>query len=107
MELKKIRKQYTKLTQEEFAKLLNINYETYRSYELKKRKPSIDVLIKIANYFNISLDYLVGRKFQGGLSTDEYELISMYRQLIEPEQKRVMGFLEFETSLKENLKKEN
>lgn len=104
--LEKLRKQ-NKITQKDFAKELGVPYTTYNAYELSKSIPTLDTLIKIADYFNVSLDYLVGRNFQGGLSTDEYELINMYRQLIEPEQKRIMGFLEFETSLKENLKENN
>lgn len=103
--LEKLRKQ-TKLTQKKFANELGIPYTTYNAYELSKSIPTLDTLIKIADYFNVSLDYLVGRNFQGGLTTDEYELISIYRDLKEDEQKRLLGFAKFSHSLNENLKKE-
>lgn len=103
MKLKKIRKEKN-ITQTEMANYLKISLGTYSNYENGLTQPPFKTLIQIADYFNVSTDYLLGRDFQGGLSTDEYELISMYRQLIQPEQKRVLGFLEFETSLKENLK---
>ncbi|MDR3348848.1 MAG: helix-turn-helix domain-containing protein [Acidaminococcales bacterium] len=34
---------------------------TFANLESMKRKPSFEVLIALANYFNVSLDYLVGR----------------------------------------------
>lgn len=48
------------LSQLELAKLLNINNSTLSQYEAGNRIPSDDIKIKIAKYFNVSLDYLVG-----------------------------------------------
>lgn len=50
-----------KLSQIEFAKILNISNTTLSQYESGKRIPSDDVKIQIADYFNVSLDYLFGR----------------------------------------------
>ena len=52
-----------KSTQKQIADMLGIAEVSYRRYEINQRKPSIDVLIKLANFYNISLDELVGRKF--------------------------------------------
>lgn len=49
------------LSQKEFAKILNISNSTLSQYESNVRVPSDDIKIKIANYFNVSLDYLLGR----------------------------------------------
>lgn len=49
------------LTQEELSKKLNITRSALGNYELGIREPSVELLIKIADYFNISLDYLLCR----------------------------------------------
>jgi len=40
---------------------IGINRVTYTGYETGKHDPSIDILIKLADYFKTSIDYLVGR----------------------------------------------
>lgn len=50
------------ITQVEMAKYLNIKQTTYSKYELGKINIPIEMLIKIADYYDVSLDYLVGRK---------------------------------------------
>ena len=39
----------------------NITLRTYQRYETGEREPSSSTLIKLADYFNVSLDYLTGR----------------------------------------------
>lgn len=106
MKLKELRER-KKITQEELAKLLKIEQNTYSNYEKEKTQPKLETLIKIADFYNVSLDYLLERKNIGGLSTQEYELITMFRQLIDSEQKRVIGYLKMELELSENLKTSN
>lgn len=48
-------------TAKEFADILNIPYNTYTAYENQKREPKLEMLIKIADLLNISLDDLLGR----------------------------------------------
>jgi len=48
-------------TQSGTAEALNIATTTVSSYENNVNEPSLDMLIKIANYFNVSVDYLLGR----------------------------------------------
>lgn len=50
------------LTQEELSKKIEVSPSTIRMIELEKRKGSDTVVTKIANYFNVSLDYLNGRE---------------------------------------------
>jgi transcriptional regulator with XRE-family HTH domain len=47
------------LTQEELAKKVGITTASIGMYETNSRKPSYDVLKKIANYFKVSHDYLL------------------------------------------------
>lgn len=48
------------LNMKELAKLLNIPYTTYVGYEKGQRDPSSDVLIKIADFYNTTVDYVLG-----------------------------------------------
>lgn len=48
-------------TQQEIADYLNIKQTTYSKYELGKINIPIEVFIKLADYYGVSLDYLVGR----------------------------------------------
>lgn len=47
--------------QVELAEYLNIKQTTYSKYELGKINIPIDVFIKLADYYDVSIDYLVGR----------------------------------------------
>ncbi|MBO0530365.1 MULTISPECIES: helix-turn-helix domain-containing protein [Clostridium] len=49
------------MTQEQLGKLLNITKQAVYSYEKGDNEPTIDALVKIADIFNVSLDYLLGR----------------------------------------------
>lgn len=45
----------------ELAKYLNIDQSTYSDYETGKINIPLEQLIKIADFYNVSLDYLAGR----------------------------------------------
>jgi transcriptional regulator with XRE-family HTH domain len=47
-------------TQEDTAKELNIGRVTYCRYETGEREPDLETLQKIAQYFNVTTDYLLG-----------------------------------------------
>lgn len=49
-----------RMSQLELAKALNISNTTLSQYENGLRTPSDEIKIKIANYFNVSIDYLLG-----------------------------------------------
>jgi len=58
--IKSLREQCS-LTQIEFAKILNISNTTLSQYEAGNRVPSDEIKIKIADFFDISVDFLLGR----------------------------------------------
>ena len=60
MRLKELRKKKG-LSQLRLATELNTTQNTISRYETGEREPGIDELIKIADYFNVSVDYLIGR----------------------------------------------
>ncbi|MYL50287.1 helix-turn-helix domain-containing protein [Halobacillus litoralis] len=57
-------RQSKKMTQSELAEKLNITRGTYAHYEIEKRKPDYDTLQKIADFYDVSTDYLLGRTEQ-------------------------------------------
>ncbi len=48
-------------TQGQVAIYCDITEKAYQNYELMTREPKIEILIKIADLFDVSIDYLVGR----------------------------------------------
>lgn len=73
---------------EKVAEYLNVSIQTISNYENEKRDMTPDTIIKLAEYFNVSTDYLLGKsdirnpentdldKLQIGLSTKDYSNIS-------------------------------
>ena len=47
-------------TQTEIAKLLHVSQNTYSQYEIGTTRFPLDVVIKLAEYYGVSVDYLVG-----------------------------------------------
>lgn len=48
------------LTQKDISKYLNVSQVAYSYYEIGKRQIPIDLLIKLAEYYDTSVDYLLG-----------------------------------------------
>ena len=61
MRLKKLRKAKG-LSQTQLANELGMIKQTYSNYENEKREPNIATLIKLADYFDVSVDYLIGHE---------------------------------------------
>lgn len=95
MNLKKLRKEYGK-TQTEIAKDLGIMQNTYCNYENGVFEPSIEMLIKIADYFGVSLDYICDRKFTnkiGHIPAEKAELVQSILSLDDIQSKQVDAFI--------------
>lgn len=58
--LKRFRKQF-KVTQKQAAEIAGVAERVFQSYEYGKVVPTVTVVIALADYFDVSLDYLVGR----------------------------------------------
>ena len=56
--LKKIRKQ-KKLNQQKVAFDLHISRESLSHYENGKREPSLELLVEMSKYFNVSINFLI------------------------------------------------
>lgn len=58
--LKQLREQ-SRLSQKDVADYLGITRQAVASYELAKREPDYEILKKLADYFGVSVDYILGR----------------------------------------------
>jgi len=100
--LKELRSQQ-KISQEELAKALGVSRSTIAGYETKSREPDLSTLVKIAAFFNVSVDYLLDSsedsclKFK--LTNEEKKLLRNISSLTPNQLAKLNEFLE---SLKEN-----
>ena len=67
MKLKELRENLNE-TQISLAKKLNIPYHNYNKYELQQVEPDLETLMKIADFYNVSVDYLIDHKTNNELS---------------------------------------
>ena len=49
------------ITQEQLGQVLNVQKSAISKYELGRTQPSTDILEKLADYFEVSIDYLLGK----------------------------------------------
>ena len=101
-EILKTLRQEDGLTQNQLAKNIGIGQSTIVGYERGDREPTASNLIKYANYFNVSMDYLVGRTDELGamitspatqsLSNREKRVLALFRKMSFAEQNRYIGF---------------
>ena len=59
--LKSLRKSNGYSTMQEFCAAADISFSTYQNYESGKRVPTAEILVKLADFYNVSIDYLLGR----------------------------------------------
>lgn len=57
--LKQLRKEKG-VSQKEISNAIGITLSAYSNYEQGIREPSIDIIIKLCKYFDVSADYLLG-----------------------------------------------
>lgn len=63
------------LNQVEFAKIFNVTKQTVSNWESGKRKPDNDTIVKIANFFDVTTDYLLGNDSKK--NTDDTDLFNL------------------------------
>ena len=75
------------LTQEEISDIIGVKLSTYQKYERDVISPPYDTLIKIAKYYNVSTDYLLGLQEQPNplamlnISVNDKKFIEIYSEL--------------------------
>lgn len=80
--LKQLRAEKKK-SQGDLASLLSISRTSYCKYETDRHEPSVEYLVKLANYYDVTVDYLVGNADSRNCPTltpqDEAEILHKYR----------------------------
>lgn len=83
----------------QFAIASNIPYSTVRGWTYQKKLPDIEGLVKIADYFEVSTDYLLGRSNDVGvietnanLTAFQKMLLAVVAKLPRDDQFQVLGF---------------
>lgn len=88
--------------QYEMAELLNITPSAYSLYERGKRQLNYENMLALADYFDVSLDYLFGRteikKYPPSFTTADYQFLRQYKSLDERGRQTVRLLLNFESS---------
>ena len=93
------------LTQKKLAEELNISAGNLCDWEKGRTEPDIEKLIKLADYFDVSLDALVGRETPPVSSAElseaknRYKLLTAYEKLSPTVQQKLLDFLETLTNL--------
>ncbi|GIO67874.1 helix-turn-helix transcriptional regulator [Paenibacillus sp. FSL M7-1455] len=106
-------------TQEELAQSIGITRAALSHYEKNRRKPDFEILTKLADKFEVSIDYLIGRTNQPKLEMDpevrefvdhlelsDSDLLDRFnltvdgRSLTEEEARRFIAFVRMERSMK-------
>lgn len=90
-QITQLRKQ-NNLSQEELAKRAKVSRTIIGNYERNANTPSIEVLIKLARVFNVSVDYIIGEGQLSALDKDVLKRIEDIEEL-DPETKKHLFFL--------------
>ena len=98
MNLKILRKS-ANLTQRELAEKVAIPKTNIGHYEIGVSQPSVENLIKLADFFGCSIDYLLAHETPGlihvdSLSVPEQKLLSYMKQLDADQILRLVGYCE-------------
>ena len=98
------------LNMKEAARLLSMPYTTYVNYEKGQREPTSEVLVLLADFYETTVDYLVGRTDTftqvprptviktptPELTTDESDLLRKYRRLDDAAKGRIRHMVDYE-----------
>ena len=90
------------LMRSKLAEDLHMNAGTIANYENEIRQAPYEALIRFAEYFDVSVDYLLGRTegerpsvADGGLSAEERMFLNLFRSLGKTGKSRVIEYAEF------------
>ena len=93
-----------KLSQITFAEKIGFSQAAISSWENNTREPGIEALLRIARFFNVSVDYLVGntttfliQESKYSLSKKEKEMLGYFSTLPAEMQSQLLGYAQFLT----------
>lgn len=87
------------ISQEELANAINVKNYTIGNWERNRAEPSIESIKQMADFFEVSVDYLIGRtndldiiQTNANLAQDEVQLLDLYRQMNFQDKNQLIGF---------------
>lgn len=98
--LRKLRES-NNMTQQQMADKFGIQRPTYSRYENGERQPDFDLLLKISDYFNVSVDYLLGKEREPSSTLDnqlegvEFALYGEVKELTEQQKQDILDYTRF------------
>ena len=84
------------LSQNEIAKQIGLKQFTYSNYETGVTEPKIQTLIDLADYYGVSLDYLVGRNFNnefGYIAEKDKDALRLFLSLTDQNKLKAAAFI--------------
>jgi DNA-binding XRE family transcriptional regulator len=84
MELRNLRilRQNKKLTQTQAAVIFGVSLKSYNAWEVGDFQPKIETLIQMADYFQTTVDFIIGRD-QKDFSPNEKEILLLAAKIIQ------------------------
>lgn len=79
------------ITQEDLAKYLNMTKHAISKYELGERTPDPEVVLKLANYFGVTTDFLLGNDIILKNIENDPDLLAFWTSLQQNEQLRLLA----------------
>lgn len=89
-----------KLTMKDVAEGIGMKPDTYRNYESGRLEPNLSTLTKIADFYGVSTDYLLGRDTSEKPAID---LLAAQFDMNALEQEIIKGYLDLPESMRDNL----
>ena len=100
--LKSLRKSNGYSTMQEFCAAADISFSTYQNYESGKRVPTAEILVKLADFYGVTTDYLLGRP-DAKAPADLIRAVAAERQLTSAQQGILAAYLYMDSGDRENL----
>lgn len=91
--------------QEDVSRMLNIQRQTYSNYENASRTPPLEIVVALAELYDVSVDYLVcGKDHASGISSpalspEEKQLLHDFADLPDHKRREVRDFIQFKKQL--------
>ncbi|SHH74638.1 helix-turn-helix domain-containing protein [Virgibacillus chiguensis] len=110
--LKKLR-EVNNLSQQQLADKFNINRSTYARYELNQTQPDFEILKKLADFYEVTVDYILGHEtqkndityFKNKIAEEFPDIDLMFKDmesLTAEDMKEVYEYIKFKKSQKNN-----
>jgi len=84
-------------SQDDLAKEINASRVMVGKYERADSSPSIDVIVKLAQVFDVSVDYLLGMGLHARYSQDVLQRLDDIESLPEDERQRIFDYIDLVT----------